>query len=74
MNVKLAYKDHRLRWYGLNYKLNLLTTLESSIQKGTDNRRAEKPLSFSVVQTEKPKVFKTNKMRFSRSLQFSEGM
>lgn len=42
MNVKLAQKDHRLRWYGLNYELNLLTTLESSIQKGTDNRRAEK--------------------------------
>lgn len=42
---------------------------------GTDNsRRAKKSLCFSVMWTEKPKVFKTNKMRFSKSQQFTEGM
>lgn len=44
-------------------------------EMGTDNsRRAEKSLFFFVIWTEKPEVFKTNKMRFSKSQQFTEGM
>lgn len=75
MNLKLAQKDHKLRRYGLNYELNLLRTLENQVFRRAQIIGGElKSLSFSVVQTEKPKVFKTNKMRFSRSQQFSEGM